>query len=166
MVSGRSLPSPAVEHLLTYLLNSFLPSLLPSHARALVAAVNDYADKRLSQTQFGACMALLLQLDMAMTGMVSVIADVPTCKVMASCLRPAQHQQQEIAFELSSLFLVRRRLQELFDEEEADRDRRNHSRAEVARAGSAAESESPRGASGSSPDSSGVHDFASPLDDR
>ena len=97
------------------------PALGLKLAWGLIATVGDYAEKRCSQVQYAACVALLLQLEMVTTGYVSCIADVPTCKQLAGVLVGAMHQQQEVAYEISALFLVRRRLQELTDEEEVDR---------------------------------------------
>lgn len=87
-------------------------------AWSLLAHANDYADKKITQVQYASSMSLLLQLDMAMTGIVSSIADVPTCKLLSQVVKASSHQQQEIAFELSTLLLTRRRLQECFDSEE------------------------------------------------
>ena len=87
----------------------------------LVATVGDYAEKRVTQVQYAACVALLLQLEMVTTGYVSSICDVPLCKLLGGALIGPMHQQQEVGYEIGALFLVRRRLQEVNDEEELDR---------------------------------------------
>eukprot|EP00428_Durinskia_dybowskii_P079935 CAMPEP_0170429690 /NCGR_PEP_ID=MMETSP0117_2-20130122/40446_1 /TAXON_ID=400756 /ORGANISM="Durinskia baltica, Strain CSIRO CS-38" /LENGTH=1104 /DNA_ID=CAMNT_0010689083 /DNA_START=733 /DNA_END=4047 /DNA_ORIENTATION=+ len=87
----------------------------------LLATIGDFADRRCSQVQYSACVALLLQLEMVTTGYVSCIADKPTCSQLAGILIGAAHQQQEVGYEISALFLVRRRLQEVNDDEEIDR---------------------------------------------
>lgn len=87
----------------------------------LVATVGDYAEKRVTQVQYAACVGLLLQLEMVTTGYVSSICDVPLCKQLGGALIGPMHQQQEVGYELGALFLVRRRLQEVNDEEELDR---------------------------------------------
>lgn len=94
-------------------------------AWSLIATLGDFQEKKVTQVQFAACMCLLLQLEMVTTGHISAIADVPTSKLLHKLLTPAIHQQQEIGFEISALFLVRRRLQEAYDAEEAERKARN-----------------------------------------
>jgi hypothetical protein len=91
----------------------------------LMATIGDYQEKRATQVQYAACMALLLQLEMVMTGQISCIADVPTSKVLHQLLRPAAHQQQEIGIEIGALFIIRRKLQEAYDAEEEARKERN-----------------------------------------
>jgi len=85
-------------------------------AWALQATSSDYAEKRVTQSQYAASMCLLLQLEMIISGDISSLADVPRCKVLARALCAAPHQQQEMAIELGTLFLVRRRLQEMYDD--------------------------------------------------
>jgi hypothetical protein len=101
-------------------------------AWSLIATVNDYHSppsiRRISQRQYAAAMSLLLQLELIVTGIVSAICDVPMSKLMSRILIPAAHQQQELAFELGILCLVRRKLQELYDEEEILRLKRNETR--------------------------------------
>ena len=86
---------------------------------------SDYAEKRVTQVQYAACMCLLLQLEMIITGVVSCISDQPTCKLLARTVRAAEHQQQELAYELGINFMVRRRLQEVYEQEEMQRRKRN-----------------------------------------
>jgi hypothetical protein len=92
---------------------------------SLMATFGDYQEKRATQVQYAACVALLLQLEMVMTGQISCIADVPTSKVLHQLIRPAAHQQQEIGIEISLLFIMRRKLQEAYDAEEEARKERN-----------------------------------------
>ena len=63
------------------------PCLALKVAWSLLASIADHAEKRVTQTQYAACMVLLLQLEMATTGMASSIADVPPCKVLARALK-------------------------------------------------------------------------------
>jgi phosphatidylinositol 4-kinase len=92
---------------------------------SLLAVSTDYAERKVSQVQYAASIALLLQLDYVMSdSIISAIADVPTCKVLSSVLRAASHQKQELGIELSVLFLTRRRLQEIHDEEDKLREKR------------------------------------------
>lgn len=90
-----------------------------------MSVFTDYSEKRVTQVQFAACCALLLQLELIVTGFVSPIADIPQCKLLSNLLRAASHQQNEIASELGTLFLVRRRLQEVYCEEEEARKNRH-----------------------------------------
>ena len=67
-----------------------------------------------------------MQLEMAVTGHISSVADdfyVRTLgsSVLMEAVKGSSHQLQELASELGALFLVRRRLQEMYDEEEAQR---------------------------------------------
>ena len=67
-----------------------------------------------------------MQLEMAVTGHISSVADdfyVRTLgsPVLMEAVKGSSHQLQELASELGALFLVRRRLQEMYDEEEAQR---------------------------------------------
>lgn len=114
------------------------PPLGLKMAWGLIAVTSDYHEKRgnISARQFSCCVALLLQLELIVTGMVSAlvprppqadswpdtdidgarhiaVADAPPCRLLASVIRPAGHQQNELAAELGTLCLVRRRLQEL-----------------------------------------------------
>ena len=116
------------------------PPLGLKMAWGLIAVTSDYHEKRgnISARQFSCCVALLLQLELIVTGMVSALvprppqadlwpdsdtgiddarhiagADAPPCRLLASVIRPAGHQQNELAAELGTLCLVRRRLQEL-----------------------------------------------------
>eukprot|EP01038_Epipyxis_sp_PR26KG_P010184 gene10184-13702_t len=99
------------------------PALGLKLAWCLIGSINDYNEKppRINQTQYAACLCLLMQLEMVVTGIVSSIADVKTCKLLASVFQGAIHQQQEVGYEISVLFLIRRRLQEIYDEEESQR---------------------------------------------
>lgn len=101
------------------------PSFGMKLAWSLLATVGDFQEKRASQVQYAACMVLLLQLEMVTTGHISVIADVPTSRLLSKVLQPASHQQQEIGFEIGTLFIIRRKLQEAYDEEESARKDRN-----------------------------------------
>lgn len=92
---------------------------------SLLATIGEYQEKRATQAQYAACVSLLLQLEMVMTGQISCIADVPTSKVLHQVLRPSGHQQQEIGNDISALFLIRRQLQEAYDGEEEARKERN-----------------------------------------
>lgn len=94
-------------------------------AWSLLAVIGDYYEKKANQVQYAASMCLLMQLEMIMTGCISCIADVPTSKLLSRILKPASHQQQELAFEISSLFLIRRKLQEAYDDEDKNRRERN-----------------------------------------
>ena len=90
---------------------------------SLLAVSTDYAERKVSQVQYAASIALLLQLDYVMSdNIISAIADVPTCKVLSGVLRAASHQKQELGIELSVLFLTRRRLQEIYGEEDKSRE--------------------------------------------
>ncbi len=51
--------------------------------------------------QYAACTCLLLQLEIAVTGVVSSIADKPACRQLARVFSGAAHQQQEIGFEIT-----------------------------------------------------------------
>jgi hypothetical protein len=87
----------------------------------LISTIQDYTEKRVSQVQYAASVCLLVQLEMAMTGTISLIADVPGSHVLSSILCAASHQQNELASDVVTLFLVRRKLQEDYDEESAKR---------------------------------------------
>lgn len=101
------------------------PSFAMKLAWNLMATIGDYDEKKVLQTQYASAVALLFQLEMVVSGVISSIADVPTSKTLAKILHPAAHQQQEIAYEISILFLVRRKLQEAYDDEELARMQRN-----------------------------------------
>lgn len=101
------------------------PQLGLKLAWALMAIGADYLEKRVTQVQYAACCCLLLQLELIVTGLVSPIADIPQCHLLAQLLRAARHQQDEIASELGTLFLVRRRLQEVYCAEEEQRKNRH-----------------------------------------
>jgi hypothetical protein len=91
----------------------------------LLSSVGDYNEKKISQLQYAACTCLLLQLEMCISGVISSIADIPVCRILERVLRPTSHQQQEIGYEISALFLIRRKLQEAYDEDDSDRVDRN-----------------------------------------
>ena len=101
------------------------PQLGLKLAWALMAIGADYMEKRVSEVQYAACCCLLLQLELIITGLVSPIADIPQCHLLAQLLRAARHQQDEIASELGTLFLVRRRLQEVYCAEEEQRKKKH-----------------------------------------
>lgn len=94
-------------------------------AWALIAVTTDYAEKKVTQIQYAACTCLLFQLEMLTTGFVSAIADVPSCKMLHGIIHASENQQQDIGYELGILFLIRRRLQEVYDEQELERRKRN-----------------------------------------
>lgn len=87
----------------------------------LLAAISDYHEKKAAQSQYASCVCLLLQLEMVVTGIVSSLADKPICKLLKGVFIGASHQLQEMGFDISALFLLRRRLQEMYDEEERQR---------------------------------------------
>lgn len=91
----------------------------------LLSSIGDYQEKKIAQMQFAAAACLLLQLEMVISGVISSIADVPVCRLLNRILHPARHQQQEIGYELGALFLIRRKLQEAYDEDDNDRRERN-----------------------------------------
>ena len=91
------------------------PQLGTKLAWALFATLEDYTEKRVSRTQHAACLSLLLQLEMIVTGDISSLADLPTCSLLAEMLPAVGHQQQEISYEISVLFLARRKLQVSLD---------------------------------------------------
>ena len=103
------------------------PPLALKLAWSLLATISDFSDreKKVTQVQYGACVALLLQLEMIMTGSISAIADVPLSSLLANVIRPASHHQQEIGYEIGILFIIRRRLQEMHLDDEAERKKRN-----------------------------------------
>ena len=103
------------------------PPLALKLAWSLLATISDFYDreKKVTQVQYAACVTLLLQLEMIMTGSISAIADVPLSSVLANFIRPANHHQQEIGYEIGILFIIRRRLQEMHLDDEAERKRRN-----------------------------------------
>jgi phosphatidylinositol 4-kinase len=94
------------------------PSLGIKLAWSLISSIGDYSEKKISQTVFAANVSLLLQLELIVTGVVSSISDVPTCQFLKQVLKAADHQQQELGIELSTLFIIRRRLQEMYDDED------------------------------------------------
>ena len=98
---------------LLLVLSQKYPSLGLKLSWSLWASINDYSDKKISQVQYAACVCLLLQLEMVVTGFVSSIADIPNSKLLAKVFKGAMHQQQEIGFDIGALFLVRRKLQEV-----------------------------------------------------
>jgi hypothetical protein len=106
-------------------LSQKFPSIGLKLAWNLISTIGDYQEKKVTQVQYAASVALLLQLEMVMTGHISAIADVPTSKLLSKIIHPAPHQQQELAYEISALFLIRRRLQESHDAEELARRERN-----------------------------------------
>ncbi len=104
------------------------PQLGTKLAWALVSSLSDYRDRdagngKICAAQYAACICLLLQLEHILTGNMSSIYSTITssspdyCASLAHVLNCAEHQQQEIAFEMSVLFLSRRRLQESYDRE-------------------------------------------------
>lgn len=103
------------------------PPLALKLAWSLLATISDFNDreKKVTQVQYGACVTLLLQLEMIMTGSISAIADVPLSSLLANVIKPASHHQQEIGYEIGILFIIRRRLQEMHLDDEAERKKRN-----------------------------------------
>ena len=98
------------------------PSLALKISWLLTATTTDYIDKKINQIQYAACMCLLLQLEMVINnGSISCIADVSSCHTLSQALRPSIHQKQELGLELSGLALIRRRLQEVYDDEKKKR---------------------------------------------
>ena len=98
------------------------PSLALKISWLLTATTTDYSDKKINQIQYAACMCLLLQLEMVInSGSISCIADVSSCHTLSQALRPSIHQKQELGLELSGLALIRRRLQEVYDNEKKKR---------------------------------------------
>lgn len=104
------------------------PQLGTKLAWALMSTLSDYTDRdasngRISAAQYAACLCLLLQLEHILTGDMSTIynaltaAAVDGCPSLASVLSCADHQKQELVYEISVLFLTRRRLQESYDRE-------------------------------------------------
>ncbi len=106
-------------------LSQKFPSFGMKLAWNLLATVGDYEEKKVLQVQYAAAAALLLQFELVNIGIISSIADIPSSKTLSKILRPAVHQQQEIGYEVSILFLVRRKLQEAYDGEEYSRLQRN-----------------------------------------
>ncbi len=103
-------------------------------AWCLLASISDYAEKKISQNQYAACLCLLLQLEIVTSGTcacltrhvfrTSEVAAIPNTKldhnaaskspiealphrVMSQILCPSQNQQREITFELYTLFKAR-----------------------------------------------------------
>jgi len=115
----------AVQQLLLVLSKKY-PNFAMKLAWNLIASISDYNEsKKISQIQYAACMCLLLQLEMVVSDVISSIADKPTSKLLFDILKPALHQQQEVAYEITILFLVRRKLQEVYDENNKERLQRN-----------------------------------------
>jgi hypothetical protein len=85
---------------------------------SLLSTCDEYHNK--NQSNHSIICALLL-------GNVSAVADVSTFGsfLLADLTHGADHQLQEIASEIGTLFLVRRRLQEMYDAEESRRKLRN-----------------------------------------
>jgi hypothetical protein len=93
------------------------PALALKMSWGLIAALGDYNEKRVTQAQYSCCACLLLQLEMIVCGEISSVCDNPLSTALADIIRPCGHQKQELCNELGALFLSRRRLQEIFDEE-------------------------------------------------
>ena len=105
------------------------PQLATKLAWSLVASIADYTEKRVTMVQLAACMSLLLQLEHIVTGSISSLSDaMPGCVLLGDLLQAADHQKQELSFEITVLFLTRRRLQESFDEEVKSRVKRTGSK--------------------------------------
>lgn len=102
------------------------PPLALKISWALLSISNDFQEKKVSQAQFAASVCLLLQLELVVVGSVSIVADIPMCKILSKVLTSSSHQQDEIAMELSTLFLMRRKLQEVYDHEATQRTIRNN----------------------------------------
>lgn len=80
------------------------PSIGLKLAWSLLASMEDFTDssnsKRIPEISYAACACLLMQLEMAVTGMVSAIADKPICRLLSRVVVAAPHQQQELGFDL------------------------------------------------------------------
>lgn len=86
----------------------------------ILASFDDYYNgnqRTVCQVQFASCVCFLVQLEMVVTGTVSVLADVPSSILLSKVLEGSSHQQQELAFDLTTLFLIRRQLQEECEKE-------------------------------------------------
>lgn len=86
----------------------------------LLSSLTDYTEKKvLSEIQYCSSLSLLIQLEFILNdGYVSILNDIHTSYTLSQFLKPNSHQQQELAYELSVLFLSRRKLQEQYDESE------------------------------------------------
>jgi hypothetical protein len=93
------------------------PALALKMSWSLIAVLGDYSEKRVTQVQYASCACLLLQLEMIVCGEISSVSDNPLSTALADIIRPCGHQKQELAVEIGALFLSRRRLQEIYDEE-------------------------------------------------
>ena len=114
----------AIQQMLLVLSQKY-PSFGLKLTWSLLASIGDYQEKKITQLQYAASASLLLQLEMCISGVISSIADIPVCRILQRALHPAIHQQQEIGYEISALFLIRRKLQEAYDEDDLDRISRN-----------------------------------------
>lgn len=86
------------------------PRLALKTAWWCLALVEDYREKRINPSQFAATSALLLQLDMAMTGSSSVLCELPSTKTFTDLFFVSSHQREELLLELSTLFRTRLRI--------------------------------------------------------
>eukprot|EP00605_Chrysophyceae_sp_TOSAG23-4_P000441 GSChrysophyteH1.ASY1.ANO1.499.1 assembled CDS len=103
---------------LMLVLSQKYPQLATKLAWGLLSSMSDYTEKKVTRVQYAACMCLLLQLEHIVTGAISCLGDIaPNCVTLAEKIQPADHQKQELSFEISVLFLARRRLQECYDAE-------------------------------------------------
>lgn len=118
LVESRIHSLPAVLHLVL-LQETVLavclrfPRLALKTAWWCIALVEDFREKRINASQFAATVALLLQLDLAMTGSGSMLSEVPSAKVFADQFFFSGLHQEELLLELSTLFRARLRISHL-----------------------------------------------------
>ena len=86
------------------------PRLALKTAWWCLALIEDHREKRTSPSQFAASSSLLLQLDMAMTGSSTVLAELPSVRTFTDCLFVSSHQREELLIELSTLYRTRLRI--------------------------------------------------------
>ena len=89
------------------------PRLALKTAWWCLALIEDYREKRTTPSQFAATLALLLQLDMAMTGASSLLTELPLVKTFTDLFFVSSHQSDELLLELSTLFRTRQRINAL-----------------------------------------------------
>lgn len=105
---------------------------------AILASIGDYQENKITQSQYCACVLLLLQLEVLTYGVCSCLTDIihashviphhthhnQTTKsksVLHGLLNPAHHQRQELMIEIYTLLRVRRRIHQVNQEEEKQR---------------------------------------------
>lgn len=112
-----------IQQMLLVIAKKF-PPLAMKLAWALIGTISDFfefSDKRVLPFQYAASFCLLLQLEHTITGAISCLGDVPLSQYLSSLVQFAPSQQQDMAFEMTVLWLSRRRLQESFDNEANER---------------------------------------------